>query len=431
MSAKRRPGALGRPGPLGPAAPDPIRVAKGCSQILLYIRVVLAGSALPLTPLEIASGIITGRGDGFQQKADWHQSDPRVALEEVIRDALSTPPALVAFSGGRDSSAVLAVATWVARKEGLGLPVPVTNLFPSAPDTDETQWQEMIIRHLELPDWLRLGWEDELDLLGPMATQALRRHGLLWPPNTHFMAPLLEPARGGSLITGVGGDEMFGWWPWARAASVLAGASRPEIRDVFRVGLAYSPAPVKRWVLRRRSSVCFPWLTPRAQSKLTALSVVEDAAMPVSWARRVRWLTARRYLEVNLHSMRILADDARASMVHPFLDDRFVESLATAWDPAGFATRTRAMAALFGDLLPEEILERGSKSSFDSIFWNRHARSFAKAWDGTGVDGTLVDIEKLRGNWLSSAPDGRSATLLQAAWLTSAHGGIASREGPS
>jgi len=86
------------------------------------------------------------------------------------------------------------------------------------------------------------------------------------------------------------------------------------------------------------------------------------------------------------------------------------------------------MAALFGDLLPEVILERDSKSTFDSIFWNRHARSFATAWGGNGVDGTLVDIEKLRGNWLSSAPDGRSATLLQAAWLTSPFGGLANSE---
>jgi len=389
------------------------------------------GSALPLTPLETASGIIIGPGGRLQPLIDSHPSDPRVALEEVIREALLKRPSLVAFSGGRDSSALLAVATSVARKEGLGLPVPVTNVFPAAPDTDETGWQEMMIRHLGLPDWVRLGWEDELDLLGPMATKTLSRHGLLWPANTHFMAPLLEAARGGSLITGVGGDEMFGWWPWARVASVLAGASCPGTRDVARVGLAYSPRPVKRWVLRRRSSVGLPWLTPRAQSELTTLSVAEDATMPVTWARRVRWLAGRRYLEVNLHSMTVLAGDARAQIIHPLLDDRFVGAVATTSGPVGFPTRTQAMAALFGDLLPEVILGRDTKTSFDTIFWNRHARSFASAWDGTGVDSTLVDIEKLRGNWLSAAPDARSTTLLQAAWLTSPFGGMSHGQRPS
>ena len=379
----------------------------------------MPGSALPLTSLETASGIIVGGGDRLRQIDDSNPTEPRVALREVIRDTLVNPPCLVAFSGGRDSSAVLAVATSVAREEGLDLPVPVTNVFPLAPDTDETEWQEMIIRHLDSPDWLRLEWEDELDLLGPMATKALSRHGLLWPANSHFMAPLLEAAWGGSLITGVGGDELFGWWPWARAASVLAGASRPEIRDVFRVGFAFSPPSVKRWVLRRRSGVDLPWLTSKAQGELIALSTAEDATMPTTWPKRVFWLVGRRYIEVMLRSMDVLAGEAGTRIVHPLLDARFVAAVATAPGPVGFPTRTGAMSTLFADLLPEAILGRDSKTSFDTIFWNRHARSFAAAWDATGVDATLVDIEKLRVTWLSPTPDARSATFLQAAWLAS------------
>lgn len=141
--------------------------------------------------------------------------------------------------------------------------------------------------------------------------------------------------------------------------------------------------------------------------------------MPITWAKRVPWLAGRRYLEVNVHSMGVLAEDAGSRIVHPLLSHRFLGALATAPGPVGFPTRTQAMSALFGDLLPEAILGRDSKTSFDTVFWNRHARSFASAWDGTGVDSTLVDIEKLRTNWLATTPDARSATLLQAAWLAS------------
>ena len=113
---------------------------------------------------------------------------------------------------------MLAVAAHVARREGLPNPLPVTNRFPGVVETDETQWQERVIRHLELDDWLRLEWDDELDVLGPIATKVLRRHGILFPWNSFFHYPLLERAEGGSLLTGVGGDELFKQVPRMLAA---------------------------------------------------------------------------------------------------------------------------------------------------------------------------------------------------------------------
>ena len=51
--------------------------------------------------------------------------------------ALRRPPCLVSFSGGLDSSALLAVATAVARREGLDDPVPATLVVPGSPESDE------------------------------------------------------------------------------------------------------------------------------------------------------------------------------------------------------------------------------------------------------------------------------------------------------
>jgi hypothetical protein len=171
---------------------------------------VKAPEVQPLTPLELASGLVFGDGG---RPADLPLESPpvppRAALERAVLPALRRPPCLVSFSGGRDSSAILAVATAVARREGLALPIPATNRFPTADGTLETEWQERVIAYLGIEDWIRRDLTDELDCVGPVATRVLRRHGVLWPCNTHFHDPLFEAAAGGSVLTGIGGDEAF------------------------------------------------------------------------------------------------------------------------------------------------------------------------------------------------------------------------------
>ncbi len=119
---------------------------------------------------------------------------PLEALERAVLPGLLEPPCMVDFSGGRDSSIVLATATRVARKRGLSLPVPSTNLFPALPDTHESEWQEIVIRHLGLPDWHRRTFDNELELLGPLATSVMARHGLVAPAAAYVALPALEDA---------------------------------------------------------------------------------------------------------------------------------------------------------------------------------------------------------------------------------------------
>ena len=103
---------------------------------------------------------------------------------------------MVSFSGGRDSSAVLAGAVNLARREGLPPPIPVTNVFPDVREADEHQWQQHVVRHLGLTEWVRLEHTDEAHLLGPYAQRVMLRHGLAWPFNVHFHLPLLDAAQG-------------------------------------------------------------------------------------------------------------------------------------------------------------------------------------------------------------------------------------------
>jgi len=176
-----------------------------------------------------------------------------------VRGALERTPCLIAFSGGRDSSALLAVAVDLARREGLSLPVPVTLRFASTA-THEAEWQELVVRHLGLEDWVRLDYGAELDMVGPIAADGLRRHGLLYPANAHLIVPMAQAAAGGSILTGLGGDDVFGNWPWHDVASTLARRRSMRPRDLQRYVRLGGPRWLDAEILRRREPLTFPWI---------------------------------------------------------------------------------------------------------------------------------------------------------------------------
>jgi asparagine synthetase B (glutamine-hydrolysing) len=373
-----------------------------------------------LTALEVAAGVPSGGDPHAPSLPPSRPNDtPREALERAIIVALKRPPCLVSFSGGRDSSAVLATAVHAARRNGLRLPIPVTLRFPTAPETDESAWQDRVVGHLGLDDWVRLEFNDELDLVGPIARRVLQSHGLVWPSNAHFHVPILEAATGGSLLTGIDGDVLFGGWRWVRAASVLAGSARPEPRDALRIGLALAPTPLRRLVERRRARVGLPWLRPLAARALGRSWAMEAAQEPLRWDARVRWWASRRYLRVNLWTFDLLAGDADAHVVHPLADPEFLTAVSRAGGRSGWGDRTQIMRMLFGDLLPEEVLTRVSKAVFDQVFWSSSSRSLIEHWQGEGVDPELVDPAALYLAWSSPRPPALTSSLLQAAWLAS------------
>lgn len=382
-----------------------------------------------LTRLELASGLVFGEDAHAPPLPTPSGQGPRKALEAAVVPALQRPPCLVSFSGGRDSAAVLAVANHVARREGLEPPIPVTNCFPDAAESDESEFQERTVRHLGLNDWQRLIFTDELDCVGPVARKTLGSHGLLWPFNAYFHVPPLERAAGGSLLTGAGGDEAFSVSQFARTQLLLAGAARPEPRDVLRVGFALAPRPLRALVLRRRIPDAFPWLRDHARRAVERAAAAEAAAEPFRLRRRMQWLRGLRHMGVGLDSLGVLAEADGAAVHHPLSDRDFWAELGALPRSNRLRTRTEAMRALFGDLLPEPVLARATKASFDEAFWNRHSRAFAASWDGSGVDAEVVDTELLRREWSSPAPNPRSYLLLQAAWLDGARsGGAASDE---
>ncbi len=322
------------------------------------------------------------------------------------------------FRGGRDSSAILAVAALVARREGLPLPVPVTNRFPDVASTDESEWQVSVVTHLGLADWACLDHRAELDVIGPVAGPLLRRYGRLWPFNSHFLRPVAALAPGGTVLTGLGGDELFATpWPGAVAAAMAARTLRPNGRRLRRVALAAGPRAgrVAAGVAR---PFTLPWLRPAAGRRLAWDLARWDARIPFGFERCLRlWSWPSRYMQTAQRSLALVAADAGATAVHPFSHPSFLAALGAARGWRGYVSRDAAMADLFGDVLPAEVLTRSSKAEFMSACLAEHSRRWVDGWTGDGVDGDLVDPHGLRIAWSDTRPDARALLALQAAWL--------------
>jgi asparagine synthase (glutamine-hydrolysing) len=378
-------------------------------------------TAAALTDVDVAGGIVLGFERDDPLKVDPDAPSPRKAFENALAGALTRPPCVVSFSGGRDSSALLALATTVSRREGLPLPVPVTMRFPSAPDTDESDWQEATVRHLGLDDWVKLDLAGELDLVGPIATGGLSKHGLLWPFNTHFHVPIFRAATGGAVITGFGGDEVGLSSATASAEQVLAARRRPRPVDILVVGLASSPRAIRRTVHRRRERRALldqAWLTSEGVRALSRARGDDATNIPLGWDKvLLRAIWTGRYFRICRRSFDLLGAGCDVAVHHPWVDPSVLVSLAKVGGFGGMRSRSDVVASIFGDVLPPRVVTRSTKAVFDEAMWTAEARSFAREWSGEGVPVDLVSPDCLRAEWLRPRPDARSATLIQAAWL--------------
>ena len=372
-----------------------------------------------LTGLEIAAGVPlpSVRAEPGLARTTL---EPREALDRAVRRALERSPCLVSFSGGCDSSLVLAAAVRVARREGLPAPVPVTMVSRGEPAAEERAWQEEVVRYLGVDAWERVEVGEELDCVGPVARPLLLRHGVLWPPNAHFHVLQLQLAPGGSLLTGIGGDELFSRSSWARLRSVLAVRAVPVPRDALRLAAAAAPSPVRRRVATARGGPELPWLRPEAQGQVTRALAREAADEPVRWRARFAWLLSQRYVSLGVQGLEELAREHGVAIHHPLLDRGLAAALASLPRSRRFEDRPQALTSLFGDLLPPAVASRRSKASFAGVLWGPESEAFARRWNGEGVDPEIVDVDALGRRWHDERQPGPH-TLLQSLWLAEAH----------
>lgn len=371
-----------------------------------------------LTELERATGLVIGSDDGAPELPRAPRGMTALgALADSIRGALERPPCLVTFSGGRDSSAVLAVAAELARREHLPPPVAVTYRFPEQMSrADESHWQEIVIGHTGVADWLRIGITDEMDCLGPIGLDALKRHGLIFPFAPHAHVPALRHCLGGSLVTGTGGDQVLG--RRSRLADVLAGRAAPVPRDALRLAAALGPRGMRRARWGRRAPTFVDWLTPTGRAAFQRSWGEAMASVPVSWRKGIEQTWRSRDLQISVAAMNLLAREHDVQLVHPLFSPLFISVLARHAGVRGYADRAALMRVLFADLLPRQVIDRRTKAGFGEAVWTRHSQEFGRSWNGVGVDDELVDVDSLAAHWRrSQPPPGPTLTLLKQAWL--------------
>jgi Asparagine synthase len=236
---------------------------------------------------------------------------------------------------------------------------------------------------------------------------------------------MLESARGGTLITGNGGDELFGEWRGRAAADLLARRASPSRRGFLALARAAAPPVLRRaWSRRRmRAWLKMPWLSEEGVSRQAAALVREHAAEPSLWRGRIAWRARRRWRALTNASLQHIADDYSVQMAHPLLDPGFVRALAVHGGRLGYGSRTDTTRALFGSVLPPALVQRDTKAWFDDVFWGPASRAFARDWDGRLEDpelAALVAPDAVRSGWLAAIPDARMMLLLQAAHRPSA-----------
>lgn len=354
------------------------------------------------TALEVASGLVVGGTPLAAQPAVGPRAGAALAaLEAAVLPALLRPPCLVTFSGGVDSSLVLAVAVRVARRHGLPLPVPFSWRFPGIPATDERIWQDRVISSLRLQETVvETARDGDLDFVGPVARGLLLRDGVRHPANGHFHARPAELAAGGSLLTGVGGDQ------------ILSGWLRPENRTFPRRLKNRLPAAF-RVAARRLAARELPWVQRGPATDQLCRRLREKAAEPVVLGDRARWHGGRRDLALSMGNLRALGTPHAVEVVSPLGEPGFVHALAHELGDRPAPRRSALVAMLARDAVPAVVWEPRRKARFGEVFLREHSLALARSWDGEGVDSAVVDADALSRVWSRGSVPLPTAGLLQ------------------
>ena len=328
------------------------------------------------------------------------REDAAAALREAIVRAVERrirphEPVGVMLSGGLDSTGVAAVACR-ALDEDRAPRAGYSAVFPNHPALDESRYIDALVGEVDLPS-VRIAVEGGSVIRG--AVEYLQSWGVPpVSPNLFFWNPLLRRAADDgvtTLLDGEGGDAIFYFSPYLLADRLRRGRVLSAMRLARRFpGPAPSPArvmarmkafgvrpavPVPGWLAARRRLRHDPaesaprWFTP----ELARLLAETDESR--LWEREPgpRWSTWLLSTIARGGGTAIVYDHVRrrAGMAglearHPLYDVDVIELVLRlrpeyALDPS--VSRPLFRQSMQG-LMPDAVLRRRDKSSFDSVF---------------------------------------------------------------
>lgn len=341
----------------------------------------------------------------------------RAAMEQVVTDAVAEGTCYVLFSGGRDSSLVLAMAVDAARRLGVRAPIPVTAVYPGDEQSDETEWQHLVLDHLGISERVVLTIADERSTLGDLALRHLRSRGLVWPEAVHTQPAFFEQLDAGTILTGEGGDAFI---EGRRITPLYLALRRRRVPSAALLGAAVG-ALAPSMLVRRRARRTYsdpellPWLRPAAREVLAADEVALRG--PLRWDASTWAIFDQRTTRLGLDNAVVSAAEYGLRMRHPIAEAEVIAALAREGGRWGFRGRTNLFRMLGSDLLPDAVLARRSKAAFNASRWGERERVFAHDYTGGAFDPTFIDEERLREVWLSDRAHPVSFFLAQIAWL--------------
>ena len=354
------------------------------------------------------------------------RASPFAALSAVIRASLDASPCFVAFSGGCDSSLVLSAAVAACREAGHDPPIPVTYRCRTAPQSNETDQQELVVRWLGLEDWVIVDLDEDADLLSPSVTELLLEHGLMWPAPAYVFASAFRGLGAGLLLTGEGGDEVLGLRRWSYAAESLRylvrGKRRPPREVAVEAARALAPKSSRARTIRQRleDTYALDWLVPSYRHELLTKLADGEASEPLSSKRWYEYHLARPRVWITTNNLTALHHRFGQRWRAPLLDRRFLGALANTVKWHEFRGRTFVLRHHFSDWLPPEIIERRTKAFFNGAYFGPSTRAFAREWDATGL-ADVVDAGWLKEHWSTAeVVHAGTCVLLHQAWLATA-----------
>jgi asparagine synthase (glutamine-hydrolysing) len=352
---------------------------------------------------------------------------PVAALQRAIARELSDgSPCYVAFSGGCDSSLVLSAATVACRAMGVADPVPVTYRYADE-QSDERDFQELVVRRLGLQEWVKFDFGIEADFLSPDTCAELTTMGPLWPPAPLTRARALRTLDSGVWLTGEGGDAVLGPRRLSHLDVAIGMWSRrpahPPVRRLRRGLLELAPRPLRG---RSATAACVrsygaEWLHPDLRQDYLRRVGELDASEPLRPSLWFGHYLARPHVTIGHASLQAFKARFGLRWVAPLVDQEFLGSLRGGLGWRDYRGRRHLLRSFFSELLPDEIIERRSKATFNTALFGPYTRAFAARWEGTGAPAG-VDAEWLKQHWVSDAVSAGTAPLLHHVWLASEGG---------
>ena len=370
-----------------------------------------------LTDAEVAVASPLGSGAAVNDDPAPDARTTRAALDAVVTDAVANGPCYVLFSGGRDSSLVLALATRAARQLGVADPIPVTAVYPDDEPADESEWQDLVLEHLGVTERIVLPVTDERTTLGELATTHLRRRGLVWPEAVHTQPLFFAQLDRGTVLTGEGGDAFLEGQRITPVYLLRLSRRLPSPALLRAAGSALAPPALALRVARKRFSDTeyLPWLRPPARELMAAEDVLIRG--PLRWDDAIWVIHRLRANRLALDNADVSAAEYGLTLRHPLAETSVIAALAAEGGVWGFRGRTNLFRRLGADLLPDAILARRSKAAFNASRWGEREQVFVRDYSGGAFDPEYIDEDRLRAEWLSPRPHPVTHFLAQIAWL--------------